>query len=155
MRPDSGLREHRGRPAVVERRGRYGDWEGDTVIGTRRQGGAVTLVDRKSGYLLLGRVGDLQAATVRHAMTESYCTTPPALRKPLAHGKESAEHQQLAVEASLRIHFAKPSCAWQRGNSENTNGLIRQFFPKGTDSATGVRDGLRHLPDAQRAAETQ
>lgn len=126
-----------GRPAVVDRRGRYGDWEGDTVVGAGRRGGAVTLVDRKSGYLLLGRVGNLRAATVRQAMAELYRTTPPALRKTLTldNGKEFAEHQQLQAEACLKIYFAKPYCAWQRGSNENTNGLIRQFFPKGTDLA--------------------
>jgi IS30 family transposase len=126
-----------GRPAVVDRRARYGDWEGDTVVGSRRRGGAVTLVDRKSGYLLLGRVGDLKAATVRHAIVELYRDTPPALRKTLTldNGKEFAEHQQLASEAALKIYFAKPYCAWQRGTNENTNGLVRQFFPKGTGLA--------------------
>jgi IS30 family transposase len=126
-----------GRPAVVDRRGRYGDWEGDTVVGAGRRGGAVTLVDRKSGYLLLGRIGNLRATTVRQAMAELYRTTPPALRKTLTldNGKEFAEHLQLQAEACLKIYFAKPYCAWQRGSNENTNGLIRQFFPKGTDLA--------------------
>ena len=144
-----------GRPAVVDRRGRYGDWEGDTVVGKSHRGGAVTLVERKSGYLLLGRVGNLQAATVRQSAAELYRTTPPALRKTLTldNGKEFAEHQQLAAEASLKIYFAKPYCAWQRGSNENTNGLIRQFFPKGTDLAripthqfTKVQDFLNNRP---------
>jgi IS30 family transposase len=127
-----------GRPAVVDRRGRYGDWEGDTVVGKGRRGGAVTLVERKSGYLLLGRVGNLQAATVRRSATDLYGSTPPALRKTLTldNGKEFAEHQQLAADAELKIYFARAYCAWQRGTNENTNGLIRQFFPKGTDLAT-------------------
>ncbi len=122
-----------GRPAVVDRRSRYGDWEGDTIVGANRRGGAVTLVERKSGYLLLGRVPNLQAATVRQAAARRYAATPAALRKTLTldNGKEFAEHEQLAVEAALKIYFAKPYCAWQRG----TNGLIRQFFPKGTDLA--------------------
>lgn len=126
-----------GRPAVVDRRSRYGDWEGDTVVGRGHRGGAVTLVERKSGYLLLGRVGDLQAATVRQSAAALYRTTPPALRKTLTldNGKEFAEHQQLETDASLKIYFAKPYSAWQRGSNENTNGLIRQFFPKGTDLA--------------------
>ena len=144
-----------GRPAAVDRRGRYGDWEGDTVVGKSHRGGAVTLVERKSGYLLLGRVGNLQAATVRQSAAELYRTTPPALRKTLTldNGKEFAEHQQLEVEASLKIYFAKPYCAWQRGSNENTNGLIRQFFPKGTDLAripihqfTKVQDLLNNRP---------
>jgi len=126
-----------GRPAVVDRRARFGDWEGDTIVGANRRGGAVTLVERKSGYLLLGKVPDLQAATVRQAAAQRYATTPPALRKTLTldNGKEFAEHQRLEVEAALKIYFAKPYSAWQRGTNENTNGLIRQFFPKGTDLA--------------------
>jgi IS30 family transposase len=124
-----------GRPAVVDRRSRYGDWEGDTVVGAGRRGGAVTLVERKSGYLLMGKVGNLRAATVRQSAAALYRVTPPALRKTLTldNGKEFSEHKQLEAEASLKIYFAKPYCAWQRGSNENTNGLIRQFFPKGTD----------------------
>jgi len=130
-----------GRPAAVDRRSRYGDWEGDTIVGANRRGGAVTLVERKSGYLLLGKVPDLQAATVREVAAQRYRSTPAALRKTLTldNGKEFAEHEQLEVEAALRIYFAKPYSAWQRGTNENTNGLIRQFFPKGTD--------LAHIPE--------
>jgi IS30 family transposase len=127
-----------GRPAVVDRRSRYGDWEGDTVVGKGRRGGAVTLVERKSGYLLLGKVHDLRATTVRTSITELYDATPPTLRKTLTldNGKEFAEHQQLAADAALKIYFAKAYSAWQRGTNENTNGLVRQFFPKGTDLAS-------------------
>ena len=130
-----------GRPAVVDRRGRYGDWEGDTIVGANHRGGAVTLVERKSGYLLLGKVPNLRAATVRQVAAERYRSMPPALRKTLTldNGKEFAEHDQLAAEAALKIYFAKPYCSWQRGTNENTNGLIRQFFPKGTD--------LAHIPE--------
>jgi len=126
-----------GRPAVVDRRSRYGDWEGDTIVGANHHGGTLTLVERKSGYLLLGKVPNLQAATVRQAAAQRYATTPTALRKTLTldNGKEFAEHEELEVEAALRIYFAKPYCAWQRGTNENTNGLIRDFFPKGTDLA--------------------
>jgi IS30 family transposase len=126
-----------GRPAVVDRRGRYGDWEGDTVVGKGRHGGAVTLVDRKSGYLLMGRVRDLRATTVRQSIIGLYDATPSTLRKTLTldNGKEFAEHEQFAAEAELKVYFAKAYCAWQRGTNENTNGLLRQFFPKGTDLA--------------------
>ena len=77
---------------------------------------AVTLVERKSGYVLLGRVGNLQAATVRRSATDLYGSTPPALRKTLTldNGKEFAEHQQLAADAELKIYFARAYCAWQR-----------------------------------------
>lgn len=126
-----------GRPAVVDRRSRFGDWEGDTIVGAHRRGGAVTLVERKSGYLLLGKVRNLQAATVREVAAQRDATTPAALRKTLTldNGKEFAEHEQLQVEAALKVYFAKPYSAWQRGTNENTNGLVRQFFPKGTDLA--------------------
>ncbi len=120
------------RPAIVDRRGRYGDWEGDTVVGANRRGGAVTLVERKSRYLLLGRVVNLKAATVRQSAVTLYRATPPALRKTLTldNGKEFAEHQQLEAEALLKVFFAKPYCAWQRGTDENTNRLVRRFSPK-------------------------
>lgn len=126
------------RPAIVDRRGRFGDWEGDTVVGAGRRGGALTLVERKSRYLLLGRVGDLRAATVRQSAAKLYGTTPPALRKTLTldNGKEFAEHQQLEADACLKTYFAKAYCAWQRGTNENTNRLVRQFFPKGTNLAS-------------------
>lgn len=127
-----------GRPAVVDRRSRYGDWEGDTIVGANHRGGALTLVDRKSGYLLLGKVPDLRAVTVRQAAARRYQAIPASLRKTLTldNGKEFSEHEQLALDAALKIYFAKPYSAWQRGTNENTNGLIRQFFPKGTDLAS-------------------
>jgi IS30 family transposase len=126
-----------GRPAVVDRRARYGDWEGDTVVGRGHRGGAVTLVDRKSGYLLLSKVPDRHAATVREAIAQLFQPLPASLRKTLTldNGKEFAEHELLATEVALRVYFAKPYCAWQRGTNENTNGLVRQFFPKGSDMA--------------------
>jgi transposase, IS30 family len=127
-----------GRPAVVDRRSRYGDWEGDTIVGAHRRGGALTLVERKSGYLLLAKVLDLQAATIRQAAAQRYATVPTTLRKTLTldNGKEFAEHEALEEEAALQIYFAKPYSAWQRGTNENTNGLVRDFFPKGTDLAS-------------------
>jgi IS30 family transposase len=126
-----------GRPAVVDRRARYGDWEGDTVVGRGHRSGAVTLVDRKSGYLLMAKVSDRQAATVREAMVQLFQPLPLRLRKTLTldNGKEFAEHQQLAAMTALDVYFAKPYSAWQRGTNENTNGLVRQFFPKGSDLA--------------------
>jgi|WetSurMetagenome_2_1015567.scaffolds.fasta_scaffold209564_2 transposase, IS30 family len=139
-----------GRPAIVDRRVRYGDWEGDTVVGRWHQGGAVTLVDRKSGYLLLHRIPDRQATTVREAIAELFRPLPSSLRRTLTldNGKEFAEHKQLSREAALDVYFAKPYCAWQRGTNENTNGLVRQFFPKGSDLAhTPVRriEKVQHL----------
>jgi IS30 family transposase len=152
-----------GRPAVVDRRSRYGDWEGDTIVGANRRGGAVTLVERKSGFVLLGKVPNLQAATVRQVTAQRYRSTPAALRKTLTldNGKEFAEHEQLAEEAGVKVYFAKPYSAWQRGTNENTNGLIRQFLPKGTDLAnvpehrfTNVQNLLNDRPRKRLAYRT-
>jgi IS30 family transposase len=136
-----------GRPAVVDRRDRFGDWEGDTVHGSSRGGGVITLVDRKSGYVLVGQVPNLRAATVREAASDLYGPLPAALRKTLTldNGKEFAEHRQLEADAALKIYFADPYCAWQRGTNENTNGLVRQFFPKGTDLARIPKHRLKRV----------
>ena len=124
-----------GRPRVVDMRRRFGDWEGDTVISRRRRGGLVSLVERKSGYTLLAQVADLRAATVRQASQRQLQTLPLHLRRTLTfdNGKEFAEHAALASATQMSIYFARPYCAWQRGTNENTNGLVRQYLPKGTD----------------------
>lgn len=85
----------------------------------------------------MSKVSDRQAATVREAITRLFRPLPARLRRTLTldNGKEFAEHERLAAEAALRVYFAKPYCAWQRGTNENTNGLVRQFLPKGSDLA--------------------
>ena len=125
------------------------------MVGAGHRGGAVTLVDRKTGYLLLGKVRDRHATTVRQTITQLLQPLPSRLRKTLTldNGKEFAEHEQLAAEAALRVYFAKPYCAWQRGTNENTNGLVRQFFPKGSDMAhTPVQrfEKVQHLLNNRR-----
>jgi IS30 family transposase len=134
-----------GRPPIVQQRRRFGDWEGDTVVGRRRQGGVVTLVERKSRYTLVRKVRDLRARTVRHALRQSLQPLPASRRKTLTldNGKEFAEHQRLTQQLTLAIYFAKAYAAWQRGTNENTNGLFRQFYPKGTDFLT-VRPSALH-----------
>jgi IS30 family transposase len=123
------------RPAIVDRRARYGDWEGDTIVGPRRSPGAlVSLVERKSGYLLLKKLKERKAAAVRRAVCRSLRSLPGRLRRTVTfdNGKEFAEHTSIARDLKLKVYFAKPYAAWQRGTNENTNGLVRQFFPKGT-----------------------
>lgn len=123
------------RPTVVDLRTRYGDWEGDTVVGWRHRGALVTVVERKSGYLLVGKVQKRKAVKVRQSIRQQYKTIPPSLRKTLTldSGKGFSQYEQLADELNLGVHFAKPYCSWQRGTNENTNSLLRQFFQKGTD----------------------
>lgn len=138
-----------GRPEAVRERSRYGDWEGDTIVGARRQGGLVSLVERKSGYLLLGKAPRLQATRVRRVIQRQIATLPRSLRHTLTldNGKEFAEHERLAKRTGLAIYFAQPYCAWQRGVNENTNGLVRQFLPKGTDFSYLRHNHLQQIQD--------
>lgn len=124
------------RPAIVNERGRFGDWEGDTIIGSGRHGGAlVSLVERKSGYLALLPVPSKHAKKVRQAMCGRLQQVPPELRHTMTfdQGSEFAEYEQLENTLDMEVFFTDPHAPWQKGTNENTNGLTRQFFPKGTD----------------------
>ena len=124
-----------GRPQVVDQRRRYGDWEGDTIVGARQSGAIVTLVERKSGYLLTAKSCDRQAWRVAEKIRARLGTLPSPQRRTLTfdNGKEFAQHQSLAERLAIKVYFADPYCSWQRGTHENTNGLLRQFIPKRTD----------------------
>jgi IS30 family transposase len=124
-----------GRPDVINRRRRYGDWEADTMVGKARHSALVTVVERKSGYARIGRADDMKADTTRKVLTKRLKDLPAALRRSVTfdNGKEFAEHRQLARTLNLETYFATPYRSWQRGTNENTNGLLRQFFPKRTD----------------------
>lgn len=122
------------RPAVVDDRSRIGDWEGDTIIGKGRASALVTLVERKTLYTVIMRLSGKHAAPLAQKVIETM--------KPLAaridtitfdNGLEFSEHTQIARELDADIYFAHPYASWERGINENTNGLIRQYFPKGTD----------------------
>jgi IS30 family transposase len=128
-----------GRPAVVDQRRRFGDWEGDTVVGKQRCGGLVTLVERKSGFSLVGKVQRLKAGNVARSVTRQFSPLPPGLRHTATfdNGKEFAQHERIARGTEIDIYFARPYHAWERGCNESFNGLLRQFFPKGTDF-TGI-----------------
>jgi transposase, IS30 family len=124
-----------GRPDVINRRRRYGDWEGDTMVGKHRRSALVTMVERKSGYARIGRVDGMQSDITMHAAKGHLKDLPPALRRSMTfdNGKEFAEHRRLTRGLGLEVYFADPYASWQRGANENLNGLLRQFFPKGTD----------------------
>lgn len=126
-----------GRPAVINHRRRYGDWEGDTLVGAHHRGGLVSLVERKSGYTLLARVERLQAKAVNDQACRRLRGLPKSWRRSVTfdNGPEFRGHEQLAKRLGIEVYFAEPYCAWQRGTNENTNGLVRQFFPKGSDLA--------------------
>lgn len=123
-----------GRPKIVDGRRRYGDWEGDTVVGPRSSG-LLTAVERKSGYLGVAKLQDRRAESVVQAARKELGLLPATLRRTMTfdNGKEFAQHQKIGRSLGMEIYFAEPYCAWQRGTNENTNGLLRQFFPKRTD----------------------
>lgn len=123
------------RPGVVDRRSRYGDWEGDTMVGYRHQGRFVTHVERKSRYLLARVVKDGTAASFNDASLHLFQQIPDNYCKTLTldNGSENAKFIELENKLSMRVYFAKPYASWERGTNENTNGLLRRFFPKGTN----------------------
>jgi len=123
-----------GRPAEAEERAACGHWEGDTVWGGKRPGGLVALVDRKSRYVLAIPSKDRTARRVRLKLQKLLGPLPAEQRRSVTfdNGKEFAEHKLLAARVRMPVFFARPYSPWQRGTCENTNGLIRQFFPKGT-----------------------
>jgi len=125
------------RPAIVARKARLGDWEGDTVVSAGHNGGLLTLVERKSK---LTKISKLRRSTARATQRATVRRLKPINNFvhtiTFDNGKEFAAHQDIAHALRARIFFATPYHAWERGLNENTNGLIRDFFPKGTDFST-------------------
>jgi len=122
------------RPDIVATRSRIGDWEGDTVIGKNHQGGFVTLAERKSRYVLAAPIRSKHAAGVT-AQIKRLLEAHKAKCHTITfdNGKEFAEHEQMAASLSADIYFAHPYHSWERGLNENSNGLLRQYFPKGME----------------------
>ena len=122
------------RPAEAEERRHIGHWEGDTVLKGHKESGLVTLVERRSGYLLAARLSTITATGTAKAMTRLLKPRRGAVQTiTLDNGSEFAEHRQVAKAVSAKTYFCDPYRSCQRGTNENTNGLIRQYFPKGTD----------------------
>jgi IS30 family transposase len=132
------------RPAIVERRARFGVWEGDSVEGAKGKGGIASLVERKSRYLLAAPLPDKSAAAMAGRTNGALKRVPPILRKTLTvdNGKEFAAFKAIERQTGLSVYFADPYSAWQRGCNENTNGLLRQYFPKGSDLSALSRSAL-------------
>jgi IS30 family transposase len=144
-----------GRPHEAEERAACGHWEGDTVWGGKRPGGLVALVDRKSRFVLVTVSKDRTARRIRLKVQKLLGSLPAEQRRSVTfdNGKEFAEHKLLAARTQMPVFFAKPYSPWQRGTCENTNGLLRQFFPKGASlenvsprRVTHVARLLNHRP---------
>ena len=124
------------RPAEVEDRAVPGHWEGDLIVGSRSESAIVTLVERSTRYVLLGHLpGEHTAEAVRDVLVPLIGSLPEHLRGSLTwdQGCEMAAHKQFSIATNVPVYFCDPHSPWQRGSNENTNGLLRQYFPKGTD----------------------
>lgn len=126
------------RPPIVETRERFGDWEGDTLEGKKGCGHLATHVERKSRFLVAAKLADKRAKTMTEATTSSFWRLPKVLRQTLTvdNGKEFSQFKELEAKTGLKVYFADPYAAWQRGTNENTNGILRHYYPKGFDFTT-------------------
>jgi transposase, IS30 family len=138
------------RPAEVEGRQVPGHWEADLVMGAGNRSAIATLVERTSRLVLLVKLEQKDAASVAQALTRRLKQLPASLRKTLTYdqGKEMARHADLTLATGIAVYFCDPHSPWQRGSNENTNGLIRDFFPKGTDFATVSAQKLNWVQQA-------
>jgi len=135
------------RPQVIERRGRIGDFEGDLVLGKQGTGGLATYVDRKSRYLLLMKVARKEAQYVYRKTRTRLRMLPSSKCHSVTYdnGGEFAKCPLLAKSVKVKVYWAQSGCPYQRGTNENTNGLVRQFFPKGTDFDTVTHGEAREV----------
>lgn len=125
------------RPAEVDTRLVPGHWEGDLIKGEKNRSEVGVLLERQSRRVILARLTDAKAVTVREAFEAAFRMTPPALLKTLTYdqGSEMAEHAKLAANMNISVYFADAHSPWQKGAIENANGLLRQYLPKGTSLA--------------------
>lgn len=136
------------RPAIVDRRSRIGDWEGDTIMGKGRKSALLTLVERKTLYTMIMRLTGKQADLLARAAVDGMrCLKSKIKTITFDNGLEFAHHETIGEGLDADIYFAHPYASWERGINENTNGLIRQYFPKGTDFKAVTEKQIRRVMD--------
>jgi IS30 family transposase len=134
------------RPQIVATKRRFGDWEGDTIIGARHKGAILSATERKSK---LTRLAKLKSKSAKELKRKSIARLGSLAHKmhtmTFDNGKEFCEHQAIAAALKIRIYFTRPYCSWQRGLNENTNGLVRQYFPKKYDFSQITEADVRRV----------
>lgn len=134
------------RPAIVERRSRIGDWELDTIIGKHHRLALVSLTERKSRLTLIAKVATRTADNVEHAVIDLLGPLSKRVHTITSdNGKEFANHECIAEALGAAFYFAHPYASWERGLNENTNGLIRQYFPKGSAFTSITESDLQRV----------
>ena len=136
------------RPQEVADRSVPGHWEGDMIIGLHRKTALGTLVERTTRYTILVPLGRRKdAVSVRKVYARAFHSIPTELKKTLTYdqGKEMLGHKRFTIDTGIQVYFAHPGSPWERGTNENTNGLIRQYFPKGTDFAKVSRYQIKKV----------
>ena len=137
------------RPAEVEDRSEAGHWEGDLIMGPGNRSAIGTLVERRTRFLVLLHMPDgiSTAAAVGHAVSSAFSRLPDGLRRTLTwdQGKELALHQQITASTATQVFFCDAHSPWQRGSNENLNGLLRDYFPKGTDLSVVTDEDLQQI----------
>jgi IS30 family transposase len=138
------------RPPEVHDRVMPGHWEGDFIKGAGNQSSVGVLVERSSRLVLLARMDDATAASALAGFTAKLNSIAAPMRQSLTYdqGKEMARHADLAAATGVRVYFCDPHSPWQRGTCENTNGLLRQYLPKGTDLSVYAQDELDAIADS-------
>ena len=135
------------RPAIIETRERLGDWEGDTIVGGEKTQRILTHVDRKSGYLIADKLSIVTAEILRETIVNRMKYLPKEKRRSITYdnGTEFSDHDRIQRFTQAEVYFCYPYHSWERGTNENTNGLVRQFFPKKSLFATITQRDVRKV----------
>lgn len=145
----SGMLSIEERPAEEERTV-PGHWKGDLILGKYKRSALGTLVERTIRHTILVPMGGKKDAEIMQtAYAEAFKSVPKALKRSLNNdqGKEMSQHEKFTIDSGIQVYFAHPSSPWERGKNENSNGLVRQYFPKGTDFTQVTEERIKEVQD--------